>query len=504
MRIIALMTMVICFFGSSNAMAGLDDELKLIFSNMVTTGTAPGYTETQRRGVLSGGSFAYRDKIVKPNLIAFQPPNIGGLQGGSCNGVNFYGGAISFIKKDQLVAFLRSIASNAAGYVFSLALSSACSKCAEWINKWQKTVDWLNNSMKDSCQAAKSLVGLAGLKEGEPIEGLDMSDSWLGQRISSATPDLQSDNMWDALFPEDKSKSASSEVKDTAKHKYDSNPVWEAIKDQDVKSFFSSSDVDTVNALHSMIGPVVIFWETKPPKTAPELSIEPMEPTVSFKDLYFGNPVLETWGCTLGSSDTVTNSWNESSTDYLGNSDDCLKDHSASATPVAHGGMRTYVESIFMGGGNYGGETSPGLVSKFRNPLSTGLTDAELKFIDRTRLPVAAILRNMAINGIYMPNLVDALIDYTAVDMLRQWVEEAVSATKQAVGASDVEGKDVVYAQLNKRLLELNKEATEIQKEIKAQSSFFQLVQATLGTTWGEKLPITVAVENANSDSLPK
>src|SRR3989344_8831870 len=93
------------------AHASLQQELDGKFGDM-TNYTSPGTYETQRRGVISGGSFVNRSRIMQENLIGFVPPSASA----SCAGVDLYGGSFSFINTDQLVQLLRSIAANARGY----------------------------------------------------------------------------------------------------------------------------------------------------------------------------------------------------------------------------------------------------------------------------------------------------------------------------------------------------------------------------------------------------
>lgn len=96
---------------------GLQSEMDKLFGQMSNT-TPPGVYESQRRGVLAGGRVTGKAKIFDENIVAFAPPS----WKAGCGGVDLFGGSLSFINADQIVQLLRSVAANAKGYAFQLAL----------------------------------------------------------------------------------------------------------------------------------------------------------------------------------------------------------------------------------------------------------------------------------------------------------------------------------------------------------------------------------------------
>ena len=480
---------LVLVFITPPAFANINDELSKLFDDMVTSSAPAGTSETQRRGVFNGGSFYARSKVLKVNLLTFEPPSLGGLTGPTCNGINFYGGSITFIKKDQIVAFLRSIASNAAGYIFTLALSSACDKCAQWMSAFQKTIEKLNNTMKDSCHAAKMLLSVEKIDKDAPASNTKAEESWLDQRIASVPEKLADGNAWDYFFGDNAPKDSKKDVLDAEKEFFDSNPLWEAIKRQDVKEFFSENNVDMANAIHSFIGPIVAVW-TPPGPGDRTLEINHLPATVEFKDLYRGSggEKLDTWGCTLGNN-------TESS-----NSDSCLRDFDTGAgTGVEILGMHEYVKRIVLGG-EIAGVYTDGILSKFQNN-GPALTNVEKVFIDKTRIPIAAMLRRISESGMPMPQLVDAMIEYVALNLTEQWAFEAVNAVRAAVGKSDVELK----ATLNKRMLELKesirKQVAAIKSDTSTQKDLVQLYHLVMKTTLSHKVPIATLLNKQTKAS---
>ena len=78
--------------------AGLQSKMDSVFGEMSNI-SRPGVFETQRRGVLSGGSMYVRSPIMNTDLINFQAPSFKA----GCGGVDFFGGSFSFINADQFV-----------------------------------------------------------------------------------------------------------------------------------------------------------------------------------------------------------------------------------------------------------------------------------------------------------------------------------------------------------------------------------------------------------------
>ena len=72
--------------------------------------------------------------------------------------MDLFGGSLSFINADQIVQLLRSVAANAKGYAFQLALDNVFPDGAKWIENFQKKVQALNEHLGNSCQLAQGIV----------------------------------------------------------------------------------------------------------------------------------------------------------------------------------------------------------------------------------------------------------------------------------------------------------------------------------------------------------
>ena len=155
MKKVFQVSLIACAIGfSSMSQASLQQEMNQLFGSMTNT-TAPGVFESQRRGVISGGSVVVRNRIMNENLVSMVPPS---FQAG-CGGIDMFAGSLSFINADQFVQLLRSVAANAKGYAFQLALSAMCEKCSQHMETLQKKIQQLNEYFGNSCQMEGAFWG---------------------------------------------------------------------------------------------------------------------------------------------------------------------------------------------------------------------------------------------------------------------------------------------------------------------------------------------------------
>lgn len=229
--------------------AGMQTQLDNIFTEMENY-TEPGSYETQRRSAYFGGRYTYKTKIFDENLISMQLPSARG----GCGGIDIFGGSFSFINSDQVVQLLRSVAANAKGYAFQLAMDNMCPNCMEWMNELQTKIQKLNEHLGNSCQLAQGLVneaanGLA-LKEREKNEftitgtlqgiGEDVFD--LKEGVNS--PDAPVTQVNDANPDLVKAKQGA--------------VVYKALKQHSAENWFTGGDEELLETIMSMTGTTVV------------------------------------------------------------------------------------------------------------------------------------------------------------------------------------------------------------------------------------------------------
>lgn len=131
-------------------LAGQMDQMFGTLSNI----TAPGTFDTQARGTISGGGLYVRSKIVDATLFHIEPP---GFRAG-CGGIDFFSGSFSWANSEQLQLLAQSVAADAAGYAFQLAMGELCPKCMNVISYIISKINELNQYAGNSCQLAQGLV----------------------------------------------------------------------------------------------------------------------------------------------------------------------------------------------------------------------------------------------------------------------------------------------------------------------------------------------------------
>lgn len=143
---------VACMFATNTMAMSMQD----LFDNINAQGniSTPSVVQGQTMNMLSGGSMFMRMPNRTYNIGSFTPPsyNVG------CGGIDLFAGGFSFINKEQFVAMLRNIGSNALGYGFKLAIQNLCPTCDNVMQALQATAQAMNRLNVDSCEAAKGVV----------------------------------------------------------------------------------------------------------------------------------------------------------------------------------------------------------------------------------------------------------------------------------------------------------------------------------------------------------
>lgn len=145
---------------SGVSQANLNDSLLGMVQTYNTT--SAGTISNQMRGGMTGGSVVARTPIMSANVVAFDPPRINA----GCGGIDLYAGSFSFINKEQLIALMRAVASNAAGLLFKAAIQAVSPQLSNLITEFQQLVQNMNNLAKNSCALAQTIVdgAVGGLK----------------------------------------------------------------------------------------------------------------------------------------------------------------------------------------------------------------------------------------------------------------------------------------------------------------------------------------------------
>jgi conjugative transfer pilus assembly protein TraH len=213
------------------ARADLAGEMDNMFNSMASV-TPPGAYKTALRGVLSGGNVAVNNRIFNADIVNFTPP---GFKAG-CGGIDVFAGSFSFINAAQFEQLLKSIASNATGYAFQLAMNAMCSSCMAQIETLARKLQQATSELSNSCQLAQGLVN-------DVSSGFNQQDSTKASLINMATGAEQD------AFAAFKSLSSPSPVVNavnaspaTAAQTIQGNVTWRALVQQNSTSWFQAAD----------------------------------------------------------------------------------------------------------------------------------------------------------------------------------------------------------------------------------------------------------------------
>lgn len=277
---VALLTLVVGF--AAPASADIDQEMNLMLDSM-TNITDPSVSMGPRRGVISGGAYTMRNKVKRLNLVTIDPPH---FQAG-CSGIDAYFGSMSWASKEQVIEMMRAVASNAAGYAFSLALNAACADCDAQIKDYVAKMQQWTSRLANSCEAAKP-IGTAAY-------------NWAASMI--ATNSGSADDTADAQTSEPNGESPADQAAvdnpEEFRDNVEMNVVWQALSKQPVGMWWDDNDDTMREELMSLTGSVVRCHlalnpgcgrGNTPPSTTNGMVTYHLEDTIQLADLVFGGP----------------------------------------------------------------------------------------------------------------------------------------------------------------------------------------------------------------------
>ena len=153
--------------------------MQALFNDLGSLGnvTSPGAFRGQAMNLYTGGNLMLRTPGRNYPLANIQLPS---LRAG-CGGIDLYGGAFSFINKQQFISLLQNIGSNAVGYAFKLALQSISPDIDKLLTELQDQINKINAMNINSCEAAEALVnGVVGEFDNSVQSGCANISQYLG------------------------------------------------------------------------------------------------------------------------------------------------------------------------------------------------------------------------------------------------------------------------------------------------------------------------------------
>jgi conjugative transfer pilus assembly protein TraH len=245
--------------------------------------TKPRVYKGSRQTSIGGGSVFVRNNIVTPPpLVSVSSPSINA----GCGGIDAYSGALSFISKEAMVNYLRSIAANTATYAFKVGITSICPTCAKEMENLQAITQKMNQYMMDSCSAAHAIV-----------DGFAQQQAVNSDAANARTTTGESSDTFKASNQGPGKKSPAADMNPATRSKVvPGNLVWRALKETNTAERFGWSNDSFLEAIMSLSGTVIICTPGTPDcakapqgtATRDDPFIRYQPPTLTLMELVYG------------------------------------------------------------------------------------------------------------------------------------------------------------------------------------------------------------------------
>ena len=425
----AVLAMGISGIADAAANPGIVGKMDEIFGDMSNV-TKPGVYKSARRGIITGGGISTRSRIVDTSLINinFQKPT------GGCGGIDAFAGSISFINADQFVELLRSIASNAKGYAFQVAMNAASSLIASILGDMQKVVQSLNDLNINSCQLAQGLVNsaISSVQDQKLQADVSLTNALSGfNDVAQAFRNFgNSKNNTTETF---KAAQTNADLKATMDSTY-GNVLWKELKRNNIKKLMTSSNEDTEYGTIMAITGTYVTEAPKENDASPQTSnfpITPYDHLLEPKD-YIEGGTFKIYTC--GTDQT-----------------DCA---APTKKTITLKGLKNQIMTALVGDAS-----SVGMIAKFHSGEGAKLSDSELKVYSGLPLKAATVISNLSM---YSPDAARDLAEeiayavamHNAYEVTRQYLRMA----RYAISSSKMAGKEQTIEMINSRLATLDSE----------------------------------------------
>lgn len=152
-----LVPMLLLLFVPYMAFAGISEDMDA-FVDRFNSGmnvTKGEVYKGQKAGHMTGGGITIRNQIIHSKPLSVTLPKIDA----GCGGIDLYTGAFSYINSEELINTMKSIGSAAQGYAFLLALETVSPQIANNIKYLQEQANEINSLNINSCEIASQLTG---------------------------------------------------------------------------------------------------------------------------------------------------------------------------------------------------------------------------------------------------------------------------------------------------------------------------------------------------------
>ena len=139
--------------GASTVVWGADENwAEDWFDQQISSG--PGTFDAQQRDFYWAGSFTARRRMTDDFLVTATAPRVEV----GCGGIDLFGGALSFLDAEYLVAKLQRVLQAAPAMAFQIALQEYCKPCVAGLEALETITNQINQLQMNDCQMARGLA----------------------------------------------------------------------------------------------------------------------------------------------------------------------------------------------------------------------------------------------------------------------------------------------------------------------------------------------------------
>ena len=379
------------------ARADVLSEMNRFWQGAAVNLTGPTAFNGQASGHWTLGNLYLRAPVRSEQVATVSLPSFRA----GCGGIDAFAGAFSFINSDQLIAFGRAVAQNAAGFAFELALETISPVIAETMAKLRALAQWVNSQNLNSCETAQALVGALWSKNDRASSAICAAigtSQGIFSDYAAAKHGCGADGQRNSTLA-----SASGPMADQVP--VNVNYAWKAIR----ASSFLSGDTQLAEFAMAVTGTLIVTAPTSDGDTSgPRVRIlEPLALDRRVTEVLMeGGGALPVYAC-----DTNTL---------------CLNPTLGSVSVPADRGFRARVAELLRD-----------LVDAVRN--DTAPPAAALGLVNLTTLPVYRVANAAAAyRGAVVDQEMDVLAEAVALDVMQVWLSDLHRTVEERAGTLDI------------------------------------------------------------------
>ena len=408
---------------TTNAWADVTGDLGGFFTSLGFDGnvTPSSAYQGQAAGYYSGGAVVLRNKVKNIQIMHIDLPSIRA----GCGGIDMFTGGFSFINAEKLTEFFQSVMSNAAGYMFNLALETVVPEIAHSMQYIQNLAREINSMDMNSCEMAVNLVG-GLLPKNQATQQQLCRDIGNHKNAFSDWAEARQKCSGDADYSKQMNEAAA-DPQYKERSIYNKNLIWDALLKH---GFFSGRGDELAEFFMSLSGTVVYNAEGHAAVY-----------NALAKDKNTMKALLE------GGTATIYR---------CGAEPNCLKPTKGSITISKEKALYTKI-----------GKSINGIVAAVQNEAnsSQGLSNELKGFLELTKLPILKFITTHLMAGnTAMALNISSYTESIAKTLLIQYMQEALHTVEESLSGTDY------TAEIHKQLVDQIHQALIVVQGIKAES----------------------------------